>query len=72
MWRLLLSSQVRPPQPCVYLFVIDVSLQAVTSGMVAAVCETILANLDDLTGDSRRRIGFITYDNTVHFYNLKV
>lgn len=51
---------------------IDVSLQAVASGMVASVCETILANIDNLTGDSRRRVAFITYDNTIHFYNLKV
>jgi len=26
----------------------------------------------DLPGSPRTQIGFITFDNTVHFYNLKV
>jgi protein transport protein SEC24 len=62
---------VRPPQPPVYVFVIDVSYNAVASGMVHKTCETILQMLDNLPGAGRTRIGFITFDNTVHFYNLK-
>ena len=62
---------VRPPQPPVYLFVIDVSYAAVQSGMVAVSCQTIRSCLDRLPGGSRTRIGFITFDATVHFYNLK-
>lgn len=62
---------VRPPQPPVYMFVIDVSYNAVASGMVQKTCETILQMLDNLPGAGRTRIGFITFDNTVHFYNLK-
>lgn len=34
-------AQVRPPMPPVYFFVIDVSAGAVSSGMLATVCETI-------------------------------
>jgi len=62
---------VRPPQPPVYVFVIDVSYNAVASGMVHKTCETILQTLDNLPGMGRTRIGFVTFDNTVHFYNLK-
>ena len=62
---------MRPPQPPVYVFVIDVSYNAVASGMLQRACETILATLDNLPGVGRTRIGFITFDNTVHFYNLK-
>lgn len=61
---------VRAPQPCVYLFLIDVSYSAVSSGMLQTVCNTILSNIDDITGDSRTKVGFITYDHTVQFYQL--
>lgn len=27
--------------------------------------------IDNLPGDSRTQIGFLTYDRTVHFYNLR-
>jgi len=62
---------VRPPQPPVYVFVIDVSYNAIASGMVQKTCETILQSLENLPGAGRTRVGFITFDNTVHFYNLK-
>jgi protein transport protein SEC24 len=63
---------VRPPQPPSYFFVIDVSYNAITSGMFRTVVETIKATLSDFPGHPRTRIGVITYDSTVHFYNLKV
>lgn len=62
---------VRPPQPPVYVFVIDVSMNAVATRMVHKAVEAILASLDRLPGGARTRIGFITFDNTVHFYNIK-
>ena len=37
---------VRPPQPPVYVFVIDVSYNAIASGMVQKTCETILQSLE--------------------------
>nr|XP_030127460.3 protein transport protein Sec24B isoform X4 [Taeniopygia guttata] len=62
---------LRPPQPAVYLFVLDVSHNAVESGYLTILCQSLLENLDKLPGDSRTRIGFITFDSTVQFYNLQ-
>ncbi|XP_054846009.1 protein transport protein Sec24B isoform X1 [Eublepharis macularius] len=62
---------LRPPQPAVYLFVFDVSHNAVEAGYLSIVCQALLENLDKLPGDSRTRIGFITFDSTVQFYNLQ-
>lgn len=61
---------VRPPQPCIYMFVIDVSREAVANGMVELVCSAILANLEAMTGDVRTKAGFVTFDHQLHFYNL--
>nr|XP_034355888.1 protein transport protein Sec24B isoform X3 [Arvicanthis niloticus] len=62
---------LRPPQPAVYLFVLDVSHNAVEAGYLAVLCQSLLENLDKLPGDSRTRIGFMTFDSTIHFYNLQ-
>lgn len=62
---------VRPPQPPAFVFVIDVSARSVQSGLVKEVCSAILANLDKLPGGERTQIGFITFDSSYHFYNLK-
>ncbi|CAH0476684.1 unnamed protein product [Peronospora belbahrii] len=62
---------MRPPQPPCFMFVIDVSATAVTSGSVKVAVDTIREQLDNLPGAPRTRIGFLTYDNTIHFYNLK-
>lgn len=61
---------VRPPQEPTYFFVIDVSATAVRSGMVESAARAIKASLDDLPGRGRTKIGFITFDNAVHYYNL--
>jgi protein transport protein SEC24 len=66
-----LLQQVRPPQPCVFFFVIDVSFAAVQSGAVATAARTILDTLDRLpNSDNRTKVGFMTVDSTLHFYNL--
>lgn len=62
---------LRPPQPAVYLFVLDVSHNAVEAGYLSVLCQSLLENLDKLPGDSRTRIGFMTFDSTIHFYNLQ-
>ncbi|XP_055484087.1 protein transport protein Sec24B isoform X4 [Psammomys obesus] len=62
---------LRPPQPAVYLFVLDVSHNAVEGGYLTVLCQSLLENLDKLPGDSRTRIGFMTFDSTIHFYNLQ-
>jgi len=61
---------VRPPQEPTYFFVIDVSETAVRSGMLHNVSAAIKRSLDSLPGRGRTKIGFITYDNSVHYYNL--
>ncbi|XP_036915414.1 protein transport protein Sec24A isoform X2 [Sturnira hondurensis] len=62
---------VRPPQPPVYLFVFDVSHNAVETGYLNSVCQSLLNNLDLLPGNTRTKIGFITFDSTIHFYSLQ-
>ncbi|KAI2507452.1 Sec23/Sec24 zinc finger [Fragilaria crotonensis] len=61
---------VRPPQEPSYFFVIDVSAMAVRSGMLKSAADTIRRSLDQLPGGGRTKIGFITYDNSVHYFNL--
>ena len=62
---------VRPPQAPVYFFVIDVSYASVASGMLQVLTDTVKDSLDKLAGSSRTQVGFITFDTSVHFYNLK-
>ncbi|XP_054611063.1 protein transport protein Sec24A isoform X2 [Dunckerocampus dactyliophorus] len=62
---------LRPPQPAVYLFVLDVSHNAVETGYLKVFCQSVLDNINALPGDSRTKIGFITFDSTIHFYNLQ-
>jgi protein transport protein SEC24 len=63
----------RVPQPPAYLFVMDVSYNAIQSGMFEAAARGILNSVDDLirNGGGRTQIGFITFDSSIHFYNLK-
>ena len=53
-----------------YLYLLDVSHNAITTGYLQSFCETMLENLDKIPGDSRTQIGFITYNSSLHFYNL--
>ncbi|XP_022716775.1 protein transport protein Sec24-like At3g07100 [Durio zibethinus] len=62
---------VRPPMPPLYFFLIDVSISAVRSGMIEVVAQTVRSCLDELPGFPRTQIGFITFDSTIHFYNMK-
>ena len=62
--------QLRPPQPAVYLYLLDVSFNAVSTGYLHTFCQTLLDELDRIPGDARTQIGFMTFDSTVHFYNL--
>ncbi|GAM29116.1 hypothetical protein SAMD00019534_122920, partial [Acytostelium subglobosum LB1] len=64
---------IRAPQPPVYFFVIDVCYESIVSGMLNTAIEAIKASLDnlDLPGDTRTRVGFMTFDDSLHFYNLK-
>jgi protein transport protein SEC24 len=62
---------VRPPQAPCFVFVIDVSSYAVSSGMLQATVDTIKEQLETMPGNPRTQIGFITFDKVVQFYNLK-
>ncbi|KAH9973884.1 Sec23/Sec24 trunk domain-containing protein [Lactifluus volemus] len=62
---------VRPPQPAVYIFLIDVSHNAIQSGMVATATRTILENLGRLPNeDQRTKIAIIAYDTSVYFFSM--
>lgn len=62
---------VRPPQPLIYLFLIDVSYAAVTSGLVATATRTILESLDRIPNkDGRTKAGFIAVDSSLHFFSV--
>lgn len=61
---------LRPPQPAVYLFLLDVSCLATECGYLDVVCAVLLDELDRLPGDGRTQVGFVTYDSAVHFYSL--
>ncbi|GMH74564.1 hypothetical protein TrST_g8776 [Triparma strigata] len=62
---------VRPPQPPCYFFVIDVSGAAARAQSLASIAESIKSNLDHLMSNPRTMVGFLTFDKSVHFYNMK-
>lgn len=39
--------------------------------MLEAMCSTIKESLDSMPGNPRTQVGFLTFDSTIHFYNLK-
>jgi len=60
------------PTPPAYVFVIDVSYNNIKSGLVDLVCRNMKTILQRLPSeDQNPRVGFITYDKEVHFYNMK-
>ncbi|CAG0920020.1 unnamed protein product [Notodromas monacha] len=62
---------LRPPQPAAYVFLLDVSWNAVQSGYLKIVCDTLLAHLPDrLPGDSRTLVSFIAFNSALHFFAL--
>lgn len=61
---------VRPPMPHTLLFLIDVSLNAVTTGSTAAACSAVARAVADLPDVATTRMGVATFDSTIHFYNI--
>ncbi|ORX81264.1 hypothetical protein K493DRAFT_242055 [Basidiobolus meristosporus CBS 931.73] len=62
---------IRPPVPASYIFAIDVSWNAVQNGMLASAAQAIRDSLYSGNGIAQGiRVGIITYDRSVHFYNL--
>lgn len=70
----------RKPQSMDYVFVIDVSVEAIRSGFTSTACESLRRILYGGTSEedtivcfpSQSRICIVTYDRTLHFYNLSV
>ena len=66
------------PEPPAFIFMIDVSYRAVSSGFVHLVCQMLKNELESLlpiepTGEeSKLRIGVVTFGESVNFFNLKV
>ncbi|KMU88013.1 SEC24 [Coccidioides immitis H538.4] len=62
---------VRPPQPLVYLFLIDVSYSSVTTGLLATAARCIKESLDRIPNTDRRtRLGFIAVDSSLHYFTI--
>ncbi|XP_069741726.1 protein transport protein Sec24C-like isoform X2 [Narcine bancroftii] len=64
------------PNPPAFIFMIDVSYNAMKSGLVHLLCEELKSLLDFLpregnTEESAIRVGFVTYNKVLHFYNVK-
>lgn len=65
-----LFAQLRPPQPAIYLFLLDVSSLAQQTGYLHTVCSTLIEQLESLPGDARTQVGFVAYNSAIHFYNI--
>jgi protein transport protein SEC24 len=59
--------------PPTYVFVLDVSKPAIDTGYLGTAVATIKSVIENqlLPGSERARISFVTYDSSVHFYNLR-
>lgn len=65
------------PKPPAIIFLIDVSYNNVKSGLVHLLCSQMNEIIQNLPIDqghekSNMKVGFITYNSSVHFYNIKV
>ncbi|KAF9009995.1 CPII coat sec24 protein [Cyathus striatus] len=62
---------VRPPQPAVYIFLIDVSHAAIQSGMVATATRALLENLDRIPDEEQRtKVAIVCYDVSLYFFSI--
>lgn len=62
---------VRPPQRPIFTFLLDVSYNAVQSGMLRSQCEGILSALEQLQKDDSLYISVIAFDATIYLFNLR-
>uniref|UniRef100_A0A8C9VN13 SEC24 homolog D, COPII coat complex component n=1 Tax=Scleropages formosus TaxID=113540 RepID=A0A8C9VN13_SCLFO len=66
----------KPPNPPAFIFMIDVSYPNIKSGLVRLLCAELKSLLERLpreegAGSSAVRVGFVTYNKILHFYNVK-
>lgn len=61
----------RAPQPPIYVFVIDVSVNAVANGLLATAARVIKDALDRIpNSDDRTRVSFIAVDGSLNFFHV--
>lgn len=63
---------VRPPQDPVFLFLIDVSSSAWSSGLAQASIESIRVALDFLPDGENTRVGIVAFDCQIYVFDLSV
>uniref|UniRef100_A0A672J9R9 SEC24 homolog D, COPII coat complex component n=1 Tax=Salarias fasciatus TaxID=181472 RepID=A0A672J9R9_SALFA len=66
----------KAPNPPAYIFMIDVSYNNIKSGLVKLICDELKTLLEKLprythTHTSPIKVGFVTYNKILHFYNVK-
>ncbi|XP_064005948.1 protein transport protein Sec24D isoform X2 [Pogoniulus pusillus] len=66
----------KPPKPPAYIFMIDVSYRNIKSGLVRLICDELKTLLDKLPREDQEessaiRVGFVTYNKVLHFFNVK-
>ncbi|KAM4564851.1 protein transport protein Sec24D isoform 1-T2 [Fundulus diaphanus] len=66
----------KPPSPPAYVFMIDVSYTNIKSGLVKLICDELKTLLEKLPREdgaetSAVKVGFVTYNKVLHFYNVK-
>ncbi|CAK7901365.1 protein transport protein Sec24p [[Candida] anglica] len=61
----------RSPQPIVYTFIIDVSIEAVSTGLTGTITRTILESLDRIPNQNNTaRVAFIGVDSSLHYFRF--
>ena len=61
----------RPPQPPTYFFLIDCSSSATSANLISSICSAIKQSIDNhLIHQKDLRIGFLTFNSNIHYYNL--
>ncbi|XP_065261193.1 protein transport protein Sec24D [Emys orbicularis] len=66
----------KPPNSPAYIFMIDVSYSNIKSGLVKLICNELKTVLDKLPREDQEetsaiRVGFVTYNKVLHFFNVK-
>lgn len=63
----------RTPQPVVLTFIIDVSINAVKSGLTGTITRTILESLDRIPNANKTaRVCFIGVDTALHYFKFNI
>jgi protein transport protein SEC24 len=66
------AKNTKPSEYPVYVFLIDVSLSAVNNNFLNAVIESIKDTIvNECFQYDKTKVAIITYDTSIHFYNLK-